>query len=62
MKRSQWRGEEVDLPELMKWQAANHRGFVHAFVNSFRDGPIYGREEEWRRVGKMGLGLGMGLW
>ena len=49
----------MDLPRLMKWQASTHDGFIHAFLGSFRQGPIYGRQEEWKRVGELGVRVGV---
>jgi len=45
----------LDYSRVMKWQAAEHKGFVNAFASSFRYGPIYDRQEEWRAVGKAGI-------
>ncbi|KAI5858348.1 Alpha/Beta hydrolase protein [Tricharina praecox] len=45
----------MNYSNVMKWQAAEHKGFVKAFASSFRYGPIYDRQEEWRAVGKAGI-------
>ncbi|KAF8244885.1 alpha/beta-hydrolase, partial [Wilcoxina mikolae CBS 423.85] len=42
----------LDYGKIMGWQAREHKGFAMAFGSSFRNGPIYDREEEWREVGK----------
>lgn len=41
----------LDVEAVVAWQAANHNGFVSAFLSSFRNGPLFNRQEEWRRVG-----------
>jgi len=45
----------LDYSSVMKWQAAEHKGFINAFASSFRYGPIYDRQEEWRAVGKSAI-------
>lgn len=41
----------LDVEAVVEWQAASHAGFVTAFLSSFRNGPLFDRQAEWRRVG-----------
>jgi pimeloyl-ACP methyl ester carboxylesterase len=45
----------LDYAKVMKWQAEEHKGFPRAFGSTFRFGPLYDRQEEWRQVGKHGI-------
>ncbi|CCX07961.1 Alpha/Beta hydrolase protein [Pyronema domesticum] len=45
----------LDYAKIMKWQATTHAGFPMAFQKSFRNGPLYDREEEWKTVAKQGI-------
>lgn len=45
------RGVVLDVEAVVAWQAASHAGFMVAFLSSFRNGPIFDRQEEWGKVG-----------
>lgn len=45
------RGVVLDVEAVAAWQAESHRGYTSAFLSSFRNGPIFDRQEEWGRVG-----------
>jgi pimeloyl-ACP methyl ester carboxylesterase len=45
----------LDYGKIMRWQASSHKGFAMAFGNSFRHGPLYDRQQEWREVAKKGI-------
>ena len=45
----------MDYAKVMAWQALNHRGFPLAFGSTFRFGPIYDRQEEWKQAAKKGI-------
>lgn len=46
------RDPATDITRAAEWQADHHPGFFPSFISSFRYGPIYERQEEWRRVGE----------
>ncbi|TGZ81903.1 alpha/beta-hydrolase [Ascodesmis nigricans] len=50
------RDPATDISMAAEWQADHHPGFFPSFISSFRYGPIYERQEEWRRVGEMVVG------
>jgi pimeloyl-ACP methyl ester carboxylesterase len=45
----------VDFEKVLEWQASEHKGFVGALLSSWKHGPIYDRQEEWREVGRSGI-------
>lgn len=45
------RGVLLDVEAVVAWQTENHKGCTSALLSSFRNGPIFDRQEEWGRVG-----------
>ena len=41
------------MAALVSWQTKYHPGYFEAFVKSWRQGGMFGREEAWRRVGAL---------
>lgn len=45
------RGVVLDVEAVAAWQGENHRGYASALLSSFRNGPLFDRQEEWGEVG-----------
>ncbi|KAK3367073.1 alpha/beta-hydrolase [Lasiosphaeria ovina] len=41
------------VSSVMKWQIANHEGFITAFISSIRHAPIYEQREDWLALGRL---------
>ncbi|KAH0610528.1 uncharacterized protein H6S33_012055 [Morchella sextelata] len=46
-------GRAVDVEGIIEWQGRAHRGFLTAFLSSFRNGPLFDRQGEWAEVGRV---------
>lgn len=49
----------MDYAKVMGWQAKEHKGFPLAFGSTFRFGPVYDRQEEWKEAAKKGIHIGI---
>ena len=43
----------LNIPAVIEWQIAHHKGFMYSFMSSLRHGPITNQHEDWRRLGKV---------
>ncbi|KAK6347339.1 hypothetical protein TWF696_007408 [Orbilia brochopaga] len=44
--------EPLDIFSVIKWQNRHQKGFMSGYINSMRNGPIFDRVDEWKRVGR----------
>ncbi|KAJ5094345.1 hypothetical protein N7456_010206 [Penicillium angulare] len=43
----------LNVPSAIVWQVDNHSGFVHAFMSTMRNGPIF-RRTQWKNWARLG--------
>lgn len=49
---------DVTIRNAVRWQVANHAGFINSFVSSIRYASIEGNHENWRKLGRTKTGVG----